>query len=139
MKAMTINIIFIHIGKVPSISATTGAKIVAVLATTLLNPKTLAAKRVGISFTLPMYVILKAEDMPNFAKDIKNGIWSGNPHKMACNRKTNPRILTKNDKIKPFLAPTQKKRTPLARSATTSESWEAIVLSNMFPSILFIK
>ena len=73
-KAMIMNVILIKIGVIPSISATIGAKIVTVLATTLQNPKTLAANCVGINLILAIYTMLKPEEIPNFAKEMNSGI-----------------------------------------------------------------
>lgn len=53
-NATNIDPIFIKIGVIPSSSATTGAKIVAVRAITLQKPNMVAAKIVGMSLTLAM-------------------------------------------------------------------------------------
>ena len=55
------------IGNGKACSATTGAKMVNTLATTLQYPNTVLDKIVGIRETLAKYIMLKDEDIPNLA------------------------------------------------------------------------
>ena len=73
-KAIETQIMFIIIGVVPGISATTGANMVALRAITLQNPKADATNIVGISLTVAMKQILNADDTPNFETEMKMGI-----------------------------------------------------------------
>ena len=65
-----------YMGRSPSISATSGAKIVAVRAVTLQKPNTVAVSKVGVSYTNAMKHMLKLAAIPNLAIDMKTGMRS---------------------------------------------------------------
>lgn len=65
------------IGRGADLTATSGARIVAILAKKLQNPIAVAQNKVGKISTVQTYTITKPAEIPNFAKMIKKGINPG--------------------------------------------------------------